>query len=469
MTSRAGAWAHAVARVALVGGVGAALVVGAQDLGTISSGLPPATGEQAGSSTTTAYCPGAPFAPGAGSVVGIAAPAVALEGLAEASGVPGAVTVDPLPAGPSTDDGRQDRARDSVSLPDRPVRVRGSQDRAPGVVAGQSFTAEGEERSGLATLTCTPPEAESWLIAGEDEDGSRGRLVLVNPASSAATAEVSALGGRSTRVRVPAEARTEVPLDRLRGEGPAHVVHVRAEGGPVSASLAVERQGELPAGVATVGPTTAPATRQVVPGNADAVGKSLVLAAPGERDAKVEITAAATKSSDVTKEVTVPAGEQREVDLPEVEGMHTWLVDSDEPVLAAGRLTTATPDGRGDRAWTVATPPVTGLAGASLPTEAPKHVSRYLEVAAPDGPARVEILVLTDGRVGTRTLRIDRHRSKALDVGRAEAVWVRPRDGRVHAAVLLLGDEKAKDPAIASMPLLHAPVSRSESEVVRSE
>ena len=467
MTSRTGAWAHAVGRVAVVGGVGAALVLGAADLGTISSGLPPATGEQVGSSTTTAYCPGTPFGSGDGSVVGIAAPAVALEGLAEASGVPGAVTVDPLPAGPASRDGRQDRARDSVSLPDRPVRVRGSQDRAPGMVAGQSFTAGGEERSGLATLACTPPEAESWLVAGEDD--SRGRLVLVNPASSATAAEVSALGGRSTRVRVPAEARKEVPLDSLRGEGAAHVVHVQAEGGPVAASIAVERQGELPGGVATVGPTTAPATRQVVPGNADAVGKSLVLAAPGEHDANVEISVAATKSSDVTKEVTVPAGEQREVDLPEVEGMHTWLVDSDEPVLAAGRLTTATPDGRGDRAWTVATPPVTGLAGTSLPTEPPEHVSRYLEVAAADGPARVEILVLTDGRVGTRTLQIDRHRSKTLDVGRAEAVWVRPRDGRVHAAVLLLGDEKAKDPAIAAMPLLHAPVSRSESEVVPSE
>ena len=467
MTSRAGAWAHAVARVALVGGVGAALVLGAQDRGTISSGLPPATGEQSGSSTSTTYCPGAPFAPGDGSVVGIAAPAVALEGLAEASGVPGAVTVDPLPAGPTTDDGRQDRAKDSVALPDRPVRVRGSQDRAPGMVAGQSFTAEGQKRSGLATLSCAPPGEDSWLVAGED--GSRGRLVLVNPASSPTTAEVSALGGRSTRVRVPAEARKEVALGSLRGEGPARVVHVRAEGGPVSASLAVERGGERPGGAATVGPTTPPATRQVVPGNADAVGKSLVLAAPGEHDASVEITAAATKSSDLSKEVTVPAGEQREVDLPEVEGMHTWLVDSDEPVLAAGRLTTATPDGRGDRAWTVATPPVTGLAGTTLPTEAPKHVSRYLEVAAADGPAEVDVLVLTDGRVGTRTLRIDRQRSKALDVGRAEAVWVRPRDGRVHAAVLLLGDEKATDPAIASMPLLHARVSRSESEVVRGE
>ncbi len=479
--SRRRGWVHALARVVLVGGAGAGIVLGAQGLGTYSAGLSPVETDHSAAMTSTAYCPGVPFAAegadavrGTGSVRALAAPAVALEGLDLPSSAAGAVGLDALPVDPLAPGTKKDPTTDSSELGEQPVRARGTEERAPGMVAAQAFTATGKASSGLALLSCARPSADAWLVGGGEEEGEREHLVLVNSDPETVTAEVSTLGGRSTRVQVPGEGRKVVALDPLRGDGPAQVVHVSVEDGQVAASLAVRRTagdeltGDVPAGIETVGPTTGPARRVVVPGNADAIGKSLVVAAPGEKAAEVTIRTAATEAVPRTKEVRVPAGEQVDVPLPEVEGMHTWVIESDEPVVAAGHLTTRA-GLRGDLAWTVATPPVEELAGTALPAAPPEHVRRYLEVAAADGAAKVEVLVLEDGRVSTRDLSIEDGRSVGLEIGRADAVWVRPGTGRVHAAVLLVGDEQAEDPAIASLPLTASPVTRSDTSIVRAQ
>lgn len=488
MTTTPRSWPVPVARTVVVATAAAGLVLGADRIGAAPDATPPSAGSTAAATTlATSYCPGDPFAGGgddapdvtvAGSVDALSAPPEVLEGLVRPGDDPGRIAVEPLSeATEPRDSSSSGPATVSADdLGDGPVRVQGTGERAPGLVATQSFTASGEDVRGLAALPCIAPTADAWLVAGGGEAGRQERLVLTNPGGNPVTARVQVVGAkgadadrRGRSVVVPAEGRSVVLLDGIGGTKTAQAVHVTTTGGLVAPAIVDHHlDGLTPAGVDVVGPTADPATRLVLPGNANGDGRGMVIAAPGDRDAVVEVRRVSEDPSRSAEVVTVPAGSVVDVDLPTADGMRSWVVESDEPVVAASWTETTGRGGRRDLAWSVATPELGTLGGVALPPVADEVSRRFVEVTAADGAAEVDVLVSRDGQVSTERLEIGEARSRALPLDSADAVWVRPTSGRVHAAVLYLSTPGADDPAAASLPVLPSRVATRDVPVVEA-
>lgn len=480
-------WLHAGARVVLVGIAASGVVLGVSRVGA-DPGDPvvAAAAPTMAADLTTSYCPGDPFAGGGkdlprvditGATQALAAPPEVLKDVVTASDEPGEITLEEL-----TDTSRAAVDEKPSSGPlsesrgelgERPIRVRGTQERAPGLLATQSFTSTRGDVRGLAALPCATPTADAWLVAGGGEAGHQERLVLTNPGGNAVTARLTAVGdtdrNAATRsVVVPAHSRSVVLLDAIGGTQAPQAVHVTTTGGLVVPTMVDNHlDGLTPAGVETIGQTAAPATRLVLPGTASGSGQGIVVAAPGDRDAVVQVRRLGTGPARSAQVVTVPAGQVVDVDLPKAQGLHGLLVESDEPVVAAARVATTDKAGRSDLAWSVATPSIGTLGGVVLPTAPAKGVRRSVEVAAADGPATGDVLVLRDGRISTESFDLEQGRSLVTEVDGASAVWVRPASGRVHAAALLIGRDGDSRAQATSIPVLPTRVSVRDVSVTQ--
>lgn len=490
MTTRSSrtAWLQAGGRVVLVGGVAAGVVLGVGRLGAVdATSQTPESPSRVAASLTTSYCPGNPFAGGAkdtpqvdvkGAVNAHAAGPDVLEGVVTPPDEPGSITVEELtdtsPMTPPEKPRSGPMSESSDGLGARPVRVRGTQERAPGLLATEAFGASGEEVQGLAAVPCLTPTADAWLVAGGGEKGRQERLVLTNPGGNAVTAQletVTTMGEADTvdrSVVVPAHGRSVVLLDAIGGTNDPQAVHVSTTGGLVVPTIVdTHLDGLTPAGVEMAGPTAAPAKRLVVPGNANGGKRGIVLAAPGDREAVVQIRTIGEGPARSAKVVTVAAGTVVDVELPPADGVHSWLVESDEPVVAAAHFTTTDSSGRSDMAWSVATPAFGGLGGAALPTFPSQEVRRFVEITGDEGPAEVDLLVQSKGEITTRRIKIGKGHSKAVSVGPASAVWVRPASGSVHAAVLLVGREGGSRAEATSIPILASRVAVRDVSVTQ--
>lgn len=482
-------WLTPVSRVLAVAVVAGAGVVGADRIGAAPEATSAPDGASSAATTlTTSYCPGDPFAGGAedspavdvtGAIDAMAAPGEVLDGVVSPSDDPGRITVEELSKASATDpkdsseSGPTQVSRDELGA--ESVRVRGTGERAPGLVATESFTASGEDVQGLAALPCAAPTADAWLVAGGGDRGRQERLVLTNPGGNAVSARVEAVGAdgggdaKDRSVVVPAGGRSTVLLDSLGGTEAPQAVHVTTTGGLVAPVIVDQHlDGLTPAGVDVVGPTAQPGTRLVLPGNANGSDRGLVIAAPGDRDAVVQVRRLSEDAARSAEVVTVPAGEVFDVDLETSDGMRSWVVESDEPVVAASWTRVEGTQGRSDMAWSVATPAIGRLAGVALPSASADDARTFVEVTAADAPAEVEVLVSRDGEVSTEEVSLDKARSKALPVGRADAVWVRPVSGRVHSAALVLSAPGAQEAQAASLPLLPSRVAVRDVPVVQA-
>lgn len=483
-------WAHPAGRIVLVGGVAAGLVLGVSRVGAAPNAEPPVeTGDRVAASLTTSYCPGNPFAgadEGApeddldGGVRAQAAPAEVLEGLIRPSDEPGTITVEEL-TGPPTD--RQTGAPESGptseavdGLGARSVRVRGTAERAPGLAATQAFTAAGQQVRGLAAVPCGAPTADAWLVAGGGEKGRQERLVLTNPGGNPVNVRLDVVGtdsgdtgegGSADRsVVVPAHDRSVILLDAIGGTQDPQAVHVTTTGGLVVPVIADHHlDGLVPAGVETAGPTAAPAKRLVLPGTASTRARGVVVAVPGDRDAVVQVRRLSDGPARGVEVATVPAGDVADITLPETPGTRGWVVEADEPVVAAAHTTTQDSRGRSDMAWSVATPAFGGLGAAVLPQTS--GLRRLVQVSAADGPAEVEVHLLEDGELRTERLDLEQDRAGEVDAGEATAVWVRPVSGRVHAAALLMGRDGGSLAEATSVPILPSRVAVRDVPVTR--
>lgn len=471
------AWLPGAVRLVAVGVAAAGVVLGADRLGAVAPQAPsPTRAASVATPLTSAYCPGDPFArvEGApdvdvtGSVVAHAAPEEVLEGIITPPSEPGTITVEDLRGEPTTTPDVEPRSgpmsRSGKDLGPRPVRVRATEERAPGLVATEALAASGESVQGLAAVPCGAPTADAWLVGGGGDKGRQERLVLTNPGANAVTTSIEPVGakGESRRrsVVVPAHGRSVVLLDAIGGTDAPQAVHVSTTGGLVVPTLVDHHlDGLTPAGVEMVGPTAEPARRLVVPGNANGAERGIVLAAPGDQDAVVEVREVGEGEARSATVETVPAGGVVDVELPESPGVHSWVVESDEPVVAAAHVSTEDSGGRRDMAWSVATPALGTLGGAALPTAPSRDVRRFVEVTAADEAATAEVLVLRDGEITTSEVDLGAGRSRAQSIGRASAVWVRPTSGRVHAAVLMIGTQQGERAQASSIPVLPARVS----------
>lgn len=481
--SRRTGWIQPVARVAGVGILAAGVVLGADRLGSVSAGTSPeTTSERVAATSATSFCPGDPFAGGGGdessvdvtgSVAAYAAPDEVLDGVITPVDEPGQVTLSSLAGPPSTPDEKPTSGPTSETSGDLgdPVMARGTQEDAPGLVAGQSFVADGKQATGLAAVPCTAPTADAWLIAGGGEKGRQEHLVLANPGGNAVNTRIEVLGAKGDdtdqSVVVPAHGRKVVLLDGIGGTDAPQAVHVSSAGGLVVPTI-VDRHldGLTPAGVETVSPTAEPATHQVIPANADGDERGMVIGVPGSSDAVVEIRRVDSGGSRSAKVTTVPADDLADVELPEATGVHSWVIESDEPVVAAAHRSSAGSGGEKDMAWSVATPPFATLGGVALPQKAPDGVRRQLDITAADGPAAADVLIQRGGRISTKTVSVKEGHGTSVSLGSAEAVWVRPTKGAVHSAVLLTGREGAGTPRTTSLPLLPSRVAMRDIDVV---
>lgn len=468
-----------VSRVAAVGVVVAGLLVGADRVGTPSTEAPPP--EEVGEVATgqaSLVCPGDPFAgdgaPDAtieGAVTLVPAGEDVLAGLVTPSDEPGATAL--TPGEVSGEPGSTMRTAD---LPADPVQATASGESAPGLIAGQQLVASGEEAHGLAVTPCGQPAADQWLVSGGGQPGRQERLVLANPGANPVTADLTFLTaegpaepGGGQGVVVPAGGRTVVLLDGLSGTETAQAVRVETSGGQVSAAVSDRwLDGLDPSGVELVGPTAAPSTRQVLPANANGAERGIVIAAPGEDDAVVEIRSIGEDGEESVDVTTVPGGSLAEVELPEAEGLHSWVLESDSPVVAGAWTLTGEAAGPDDTtvrdlSWSVAAPEIGQLGGVSVPTEVGDGSRALLDVVAGDEEASVEVLVRRGDDTQTQELRVPAGQSRSVDVAGADAAWVRTSAPGVRAGLLV---QSVGQTQLAGTPVLPTPLTVRDVPVV---
>lgn len=274
---------------------------------------------------------------------------------------------------------------------------------ADAALAGaQSQAVEARDYVGFAALACAEPSSSIWLVGGATTTGRTSILVLVNPTEVTATVEITVLG-EDGAVSAPGMSGIEVPPGErialsLAGFAPglqSPVVHVASRGGQVVAALQYSIvRGLDAAGVALVGAAPEPATRLDIPGVRvlDAVGVARAgalagwedvapvvrIAVPGDEDASVRVALAPEVPADgaeatltgTTFTVDVPAGTVVEFPLhPEAatgeeiaDGSYSLTLESDVPVLAAARVSTAVDPGADFEPDTVVTGPPSDVA-----------------------------------------------------------------------------------------------------------
>lgn len=362
---------------------------------------------------------------------------------------------------------------------------------APGVVGAQLYLGQQEERRGLATAPCTESVTEAWLLAGGGQAGRAERLVLQNSGGNAVTVDVSVLGGEGAReapggqgVVVAPGQRAVLLVDALAPGEEAPVLHVEAEGGPVTAALGDRwLAGTRDLGMAVTPPAALPGTDLLVPGvlipDSDRVRGSarLRVAAPGEAEAVVQVRVLTPEGpvridEDVTR---VPAGQVADIPLGDLPaGTHAVQVRSDEPVVAAAmlsyRATDQVPQAHregplGDIAWLPATPPVGQLAGAPVAGPEDLQTNNVLALTAREERQVTVVTVDPEGRTSEQQVSVPAAATATVQAPAGGSVWVRGGGEHVHAA-LVTGAGDDAGPYLAATPLLPAPLTRDISSVV---
>ena len=271
------------------------------------------------------------------------------------------------------------------------------------LAAVQSTLVRSGDLRSLTATTCTVPASDSWLVGGSTDDGARLRLLLANPAATAAVVDVE-VRGPNGRVRAPSgegvvvPAGAEVPIfvDALAPGLKQLALHVTTRSGRIRASLHDSRLvGLEPAGADDV-PVAAPAAKeQVVPGislvngygkSADdpsAPGSTAVrIAVPGAEEAVVRVRLLDSSGAVALPRaavVSVPAGGVVDVPVSGIpSGTYTAVIDSDVRVVAGaliGRGGVAGTAPASEFAWAAAARPLAGSGYVVLPPGARSTLS----------------------------------------------------------------------------------------------
>lgn len=484
MTNRAG-----VARVAGLVLVSGALVAAAS-LSSTSLELA-APNERAGLPETSnvlvkeaaLVCPGQSREGGEGlrAVPGVVRATVSAppSGLVDRSGgsSAGELTLRAIPRGStlatSTDRGRPASATIAPSVALDALSAEGSGALAPGIVAAQTWLHTGDDDRGLAVTPCTLPASDLWLVGGGGGPSRTERLVLTNPGANAVSVGLEVLGAKgpasgadARSVSIAPRSRTVVSVDALAPDEPSPVVHVVATGGVVSGVLVDSWiDGATGRGTDDVTRSASPATDLVVPG-VEVDGDALVrLVNPGTAEALVQVrllTSAGAAQVDALRAIRVPAGSTVDVPLRMVaKGLNGLRILSDRPVAAGAwvdRRAGTGADRMGDFAWAPATSPLRGLGGLVVPDVAVPRLTRVLALAAGGAGATVKVTTMAGSTVATTTITLDPDSSAAVQLGRADRVWVTPTAGEAHAAVVVAGGD-AEGPLYSVAAVQSAPVT----------
>lgn len=359
----------------------------------------------------------------------------------------------------------------SLSASGGPVALTASGELAPGLSATQ-FLTQGEA---LAAGPCSAAATEAWIPVGDKQAGRLLTLVLVNSGSHTASVDVDVraadgevAGAAIVDKAVPAHSRVEMNVAADAVTHAAPVVHVRSEGGAVQASVRDSSDTGDVRGVDQVGQVTPAATTQSIPAVAVVGGRARVrLVAPDGKAAVVRLQAwgvGDTVSHDAV--ATVPAGRSVDVDLSGLRGDVAAVRATSEREVVASALGASAAKGAKDFAWSPAAPDIADAAGASLVGVDHDGVLAVMS----DGHARrVTIAVEKGGSVTTSSHTLPTRGAFRMPVAKGSTVWVTAptRDGVSGVSADLLVRDGGKNGALASVPLVAAPWTRTPIAVVQ--
>ncbi|MER7501274.1 DUF5719 family protein [Nonomuraea pusilla] len=308
-----------------------------------------------------------------------------------------------------------------------------------GLEAGYVTRATGGAARGLAGVRCVEPGGRTWLVGpGPARAAVRLHLVNADKVTAVADVEVYAAEGRITSKDglgleiAPGESK-EIDLKALAPSADVAAVSVTTAYGRLAvAARAAPESG----GVDWLPAAAPPATRVVVPGVPGGGGRrELLVAAPGDADATVQVRAVTENAAYAMKgveSVEVPAGSVVAVDVTTgIGGESAGLVLTSSAPVVAGLVVTGT----GQR------PDVAFTAGASSlalgSTVAANAAGSRLVLTAPAGAAKVSVQVVPEGGAAARPFEVEvpagRTRNVRLKAGKgAYAVVVTPVSGEVY-------------------------------------
>jgi hypothetical protein len=360
---------------------------------------------------------------------------------------------------------------------------------ATGLVAEQSSLATSDERRGLADASCTAAATEIWFVGARGTVGHRARLVINNPADSAALVDVEVWDDKGP-VNAPAaqelgiEARSQkaLLLDALAPESNRLAIHVVARKGQVSAAIQVyETEGAEPRGQSFIPATTGgPANHLVVPGVPGSGDRTLMIAAPGSRDAIVSLRVLGPGgpfAPAANPVVTVPAGTVLEVPAGDAVGGEPAAVElsSDQPVVAGLRAVMTTERGSPDIAYTAGTAPLARL-GATLGARTTDSVATDMFfTAAGKEPAKatVEVLDSAGAPVARSEISVAAGSTKLERIappqpGDRHTLIVRPERPGTLSVVRLVSGTDGDHAVLDLLPLTEVPVTVRVPDVIEN-
>ena len=288
---------------------------------------------------------------------------------------------------------------------------------ADAVAATELVRATTSEVSGLAAAECLPAARSAWLVGGSTTVGRSTWIVLTNADDVDATVDLRVWGASgpidapgTSGLTIAAGSQRVVALAGIAVDEASPVVNVASRGGSVAATLQTSIvRGLTASGVSIVTPIIEPALLHVIAalpviasqqvlqqatadGGVDGL-TTLRLLAPGQTDATVIVTLIPPEGgTGLVTEVLLEA--DTVLDLPFtglVDGEYSVVVESDVPVVAAGRTNAAGAEGF-DVEWFTPSPALN--AGAEvLVSVAPLEGSQsaLLHLFASEGDAVVTV------------------------------------------------------------------------------
>ncbi len=278
------------------------------------------------------------------------------------------------------------------------------------------------EVSGLAAAECLSPTRTSWLVGGSTTVGRTSWIVLSNADAVDAVVDLTLWGDAgpidavgTTGIIVAAGAQRIVPLAGIAVDEPSPVVRVSSTGGSVAATLQTSIvRGLTPSGVSIVTPINEPALRHVIPalpvingrvalerstadGGADGL-PALRLLAPGDIAAQVTVRLVPIEGGvGLVTEATLEPGVV--LDLPVTnlaDGEYGVIVDATEPIVVAGRTSTAGTSAAGvetaDVEWFTPSPALAAGTEVLIAVAPVDNTQRaFVQVIAPNAGAEVTI------------------------------------------------------------------------------
>lgn len=367
------------------------------------------------------------------------------------------------------------------------------------VAGAQSQVTDAIDFFGFAAASCAEPSSSIWLVGGATTVGRTTLITLTNPTAVAATVKLTILG-EAGAISAPGMNGIDVPpgtqrVLSLAGFAPglvSPVVHVEARGGQVVAGLQQSIVRGLDAvGVDLIGAAADPSTELTIPGvrvlDALAVNRAVSLtdwddvvpviriAVPGTDKAKVQVSVipadpAVDGTSFVTEidggtvdELALDSGADIDTGIALADGLYTVKIDSDQPVVAGVRVSTAIDAGDStddapaqappsDLAWYAPAPTLTG---DTLVTIAPGPDPQLAMV----NPTEAEVQVVFAAQGGTDiTLVIPAGGSAAAPVVAGTTYLLQGAAG-LHAAVSYAGDARLAAYTLSSPRPVSGPIT----------